>query len=143
MLRRQKEFKTNPYKEITATILTSVKFTAFSLSFSMLCSCQSLLAGSIYSALAQSVEHAAVNRSVVGSSPTSGAIPVMMATRIHLFPFRTQKLSSSTAKVLSHPRLGRIASCRISEKRNRNHKLRLRLFFATCYPTGEDEGDSS
>ena len=48
------------------------------------------------------------------SSPTSGAIPVMMATRIHLFPFRTQKLSSSTAKVLSHPRLGRIASCRIS-----------------------------
>ena len=32
-----------------------------------------------YSALAQSVEHAAVNRSVVGSSPTSGAIPVIMA----------------------------------------------------------------
>ena len=54
------------------------------------------------------------------SSPTSGAIPVIMATRIHLFPFRTQKLSSSTAKVLSHPRLGRIASCRISKKRNRN-----------------------
>ena len=53
---------------------------------------------------------------------------MIMATRIHLFPFRTQKLSSSTAKVLSHPRLGRIASCRISKKRNRNHKLRLRLF---------------
>ena len=39
-----------------------------------------------------------------------------MATRIHLFPFRTQKLSSSTAKVLDHPRSGRIASCRISIK---------------------------
>ena len=73
----------------------------------------------VYSALAQSVEHAAVNRSVVGSSPTSGAIPVIMATRIHLFPFRTQKLSSSTAKVLDHPRSGRIASCRISIKNDR------------------------
>ena len=28
----------------------------------------------IYSSLAQSVEHAAVNRSVVGSSPTGGAL---------------------------------------------------------------------
>ena len=28
----------------------------------------------LYSSLAQSVEHAAVNRSVVGSSPTGGAI---------------------------------------------------------------------
>ena len=28
--------------------------------------------GSLYSSLAQSVEHAAVNRSVVGSSPTGG-----------------------------------------------------------------------
>ena len=60
----------------------------------------------VYSALAQSVEHAAVNRSVVGSSPTSGAIPVIMATRIHLFPFRTQKLSSSTPKVLGTERPG-------------------------------------
>ena len=48
-----------------------------------------------------------------------GAIPVIMATRIHLFPFRTQKLSSSTAKVLDHPRSGRIASCRISIKNDR------------------------
>ena len=43
-------------------------------------------------------------------------IPVIMAMRTHLFPFRTQKLSSSTAKVLDHPRSGRIASCRISKK---------------------------
>ena len=94
---------------------------------------------SIYSALAQSVEHAAVNRSVVGSSPTSGAIPVIMATRIHLFPFRTQKLSSSTAKVLDHPRSGRIASCRISKKTQSQPMLWLRSFFATCYPTREGE----
>ena len=70
----------------------------------------------VYSALAQSVEHAAVNRSVVGSSPTSGAIPVIMKQRIHLFPFRTQKLSSALPKVLSPPRLGRIGRCRISLK---------------------------
>ena len=74
----------------------------------------------LYSALAQSVEHAAVNRSVVGSSPTSGAIPVIMKQRIHLFPFRTQKLSSALPKVLpkvlSGPPLGRIGSCRISIK---------------------------
>ena len=76
-------------------------------------------ADSIYSALAQSVEHAAVNRSVVGSSPTSGAIPVIMKQRIHLFPFRTQKLSSALPKVLSHPRLGRIGNCRISIKNDR------------------------
>ena len=57
-----------------------------------------------------------------------GAIPVIIATRSHLFPFRTQKLSSSTAKVVDPPRSARIASCRISKKRNRNHKLRLRLF---------------
>ena len=56
----------------------------------------------IYSALAQSVEHAAVNRSVVGSSPTSGAIPVAIARRIHLFPFRTQKLSSVTPDVVGY-----------------------------------------
>ena len=61
---------------------------------------------------------------------------MIMATRSHLFPFRTQKLSSSTAKVLSHPRLGRIASCRISKKRNRNHKLRLRLFLQLAIRQG-------
>ena len=62
----------------------------------------SVLTKDSYSALAQSVEHAAVNRSVVGSSPTSGAIPVMIAMRTHLFPFRTQKLSSLTPDVVGH-----------------------------------------
>ena len=39
-----------------------------------------------------------------------------MKQRIHLFPFRTQKLSSALPKVLSGPPLGRIGSCRISIK---------------------------
>ena len=42
----------------------------------------------------------------VASSPTSGAIPVIMAVRIHLFPFRTQKLSSLAPRVLAHYGLG-------------------------------------
>ena len=66
-------------------------------------------------------------------------IPVIMAMRTHLFPFRTQKLSSSTAKVLDHPRSGRIASCRISKKAQSQPSCGCVLFFATCYPTGEGE----
>ena len=41
-------------------------------------------------------------------------IPVIMKQRIHLFPFRTQKLSSALPKVLGGPPPGRIGSCRIS-----------------------------
>ena len=37
-----------------------------------------------------------------------------MAERIHLFPFRTQKLSFLTPKVLSGPPLGRIGRRRVS-----------------------------
>ena len=118
MLRKQQSLIESLQKEITATILTSV-YNCLLLYFLNAMQLSVFMADSIYSALAQSVEHAAVNRSVVGSSPTSGAIPVIMATRIHLFPFRTQKLSSSTAKVLDHPRSGRIASCRISIKNDR------------------------
>ena len=36
-----------------------------------------LISGSKYASLAQSVEHAAVNRGVVGSSPTGGAIKAL------------------------------------------------------------------
>ena len=71
-------------------------------------------------------------------------------------PFGTQKLSSSTdgqaqrrfggeaeQYVLSHPRLGRIASCRISKKRNRNYKLRLRLFLQLAIRQGRASRDFS
>ena len=51
-----------------------------------------------YSSIAQSVEHAAVNRRVVGSSPTIGAKQlVLIAARVHPFPYRTRKLSSHGA----------------------------------------------
>ena len=41
-------------------------------------------------------------------------IPVIMAVRTHLFPFRTQKLSSLAPKVLVGTPTGRIGRCRIS-----------------------------
>ena len=41
----------------------------------------------LYSSLAQSVEHAAVNRSVVGSSPTGGAFGNMKSdTKLNFLP---------------------------------------------------------
>ena len=40
-------------------------------------------------------------------------IPVMMAKRIHLFSYRTQKLSSLAPRVLRWRRLGRVGHCRI------------------------------
>ena len=42
------------------------------------------------------------------------AIAAIMAERFHLFPFRTQKLSFLTPKVLSGTPLGRIGHCRFS-----------------------------
>ena len=42
------------------------------------------------------------------------AIAAIMAERSHLFPFRTQKLSFLTPKVLSGTPLGRIGHCRFS-----------------------------
>ena len=41
-------------------------------------------------------------------------IAAIMAERFHLFPFRTQKLSFLTPKVLSGTPLGRIGHCRFS-----------------------------
>ena len=40
-------------------------------------------------------------------------IPVVITLRSHLFPFRTQKLSSMVPKILSWRRLGKIGCCRI------------------------------
>ena len=40
----------------------------------MIWSAQSAISVSFYSSIAQSVEHAAVNRAVVGSSPTRGVL---------------------------------------------------------------------
>ena len=65
-----------------------------------------------YSSIAQSVEHAAVNRRVVGSSPTIGAIElVLIAARVHPFPYRTRKLSSLALKILGGKLPGKISRC--------------------------------
>ena len=47
----------------------------------------------IYSSLAQSVEHAAVNRRVVGSSPTGGAILTRMPPLPQVAAYVNQKVT--------------------------------------------------
>ena len=60
----------------------------------------------------RTLEHAAVNRRVVGSSPTIGAIElVLIAARVHPFPYRTRKLSSLALKILGGKLLGKISRC--------------------------------
>ena len=44
---------------------------------------------------------------------------VILLQRVHLFPFRTQKLSSAMAKILAWRRVGKIAHCW-----HRSHKFR-------------------
>ena len=82
---------------------------------------------------------------------------VTIAERIHLFPSRTQKLSSLTPKVLSGPPLGRIGSCHLSILRghhfddllffclkasNRYEKRRRRNGrFCFCRPSSGGKGD--
>ena len=53
---------------------------------------------------------------------------VTIAKRIHLFPYRTQQLSSYTSKVLGWKRPGRIDSCQLNLKIN-EFTLWSRLFF--------------
>ena len=61
-----------------------------------------IILSSVYSSLAQLVEHAAVNRRVVGSSPTGGAITVRLKSTMLENPreiegfqaFMRQKLKS-------------------------------------------------
>ncbi len=89
---------------------------------------------------------------VIGLQVRSVAAPLPTKATVLWEPFKIQKFKlvggrASAAPlwmeaeqyVLDNPRSGRIASCRISKKRNRNHKLWLRSFFATCYPTGDGE----
>ena len=84
------------------------------------------------SSLAQSVEHAAVNRRVVGSSPTGGATSsakgkpdgaepsaqlVSMAVGVHPFPSRTRQLSPLASKILGWKRPGKIDRCQHEKTR--------------------------
>ena len=47
--------------------------------------------------------------------------PVMMALRIHLFPYRTQKLSSIAPMVLGGRLPGRVGRCRIENSQTSRH----------------------
>ena len=47
-------------------------------------------------------------------------IPVTMAKGIHLFPYRTQKLSLSAPRVLAWRRAGRVGRCRIPNEKARS-----------------------
>ena len=44
---------------------------------------------------------------------------VFLTVRVHLFPFRTQKLSSPVPKILVWRRTGKIGQCQHSAARNR------------------------
>ena len=57
----------------------------------------------IYSSIAQSVEHAAVNRRVVGSSPTGGAISEALSLNgFRAFSFSKIARNSHVSNVLSN-----------------------------------------
>ena len=45
---------------------------------------------------------------------------VLQTQRVHLFPFRTQKLSSAVVKILGWKRPGKIAQCQHSERAERS-----------------------
>ena len=63
------------------------------------------VAGNIYSSIAQSVEHAAVNRRVVGSSPTWGAKEKESLLRF-LFSFCLNVLKKEKAQTLRNRHIG-------------------------------------
>ena len=54
---------------------------------------------------------------VVSVQETHSTIPVTIARGIHLFPFRTQKLSLLAPNVLGWKRPGRIGRCRFPNKK--------------------------
>lgn len=64
-------------------------------------------------------------------------IAVTIAERIHLFSYRTQKLSSLTPKVLrGYPR-GRIGSCRIQKEKHPKNRV-LFVFNRICSETSRE-----
>ena len=59
---------------------------------------------------------------VVSVQETHSTIPVTIARGIHLFPFRTQKLSLLAPNVLGWKRPGRIGRCRFFQAKNAKEK---------------------
>ena len=66
-----------------------------------------------FASVAQLVEQWTENPRVVGSIPTGGTMLVLITQRVHLFPFRTQKLSSAVVTILGWRRPGKIARCQL------------------------------
>ena len=62
------------------------------------------------------------------TAQTLHSFPVTMAKGIHLFPYRTQKLSLSAPMVLGWRRPGRVGRCRIPQRKS----LRRCLGFFLC-----------
>ena len=61
------------------------------------------------------------------TAQTLHSFPVTMAKGIHLFPYRTQKLSLSAPMVLGWRRSGRVGRCRIPQRESLRRCLGLFL----------------
>ena len=61
------------------------------------------------------------------TAQTLHSFPVTMAKGIHLFPYRTQKLSLSAPMVLGWRRPGRVGRCRIPQRKSLRRCLGLFL----------------
>ena len=62
------------------------------------------------------------------TAQTLHRFPVTMAKGIHLFPYRTQKLSLSAPMVLGWRRPGRVGRCRIPQRKSLRRCLGLFLY---------------
>ena len=62
------------------------------------------------------------------TAQTLHSFPVTMAKGIHLFPYRTQKLSLSAPMVLGWRRSGRVGRCRIPQRKSLRRCLGLFLY---------------
>ena len=80
----------------------------------------------------QEVKTGASHAPNVGSIPARVTKLVSMTTRVHPFPFRTRKLSSSVAKILVWRRTGKIARC---QHQAAAAKPQLLSFFCTSRQT--------
>ena len=65
-------------------------------------------------------------------APRPAGLPVAMAKGIHLFPYRTQKLSPCAPMVLGWRRPGRVGRCRIPMRKRPD--VRLGAFVYGCSP---------
>ncbi len=80
------------------------------------CSLQVLIGRGLDHKLCVKFEKKAFKKSLFNFEVTASKL-VSMAMRSHLFPYRTQKLSSSVSKILGWRRPGKIERCRYKSKK--------------------------